>query len=305
MHRFCALVAAVAVILLSPERSRADIIASEHFEYGGAGGSLAGNNGGFGFSGGWADHTVPTNPSNPWTYTPTGLTFGSLDTAGGAASWSDPVSLDNSMGIASRAFSSPLSGVVYGGFLLRVDDRLSDASASNTAALLLGQPGDTDNTATFSMNTPEFGEAVAGQRLGGGGQKLDGEALAIGETYLALFRLDSAAGSVSGWILNVAQYENFVAGGLTESALDAAQLGGGATDVFERGSFSTGSAVASLDALVLFGAFGELSVTFDEIRFSNSSLGEVAPQVPEPSALTLAAIGAVGLAATAARRRAK
>jgi len=287
-------VLAATTVLLSPSFGRAGIIVSEQFQYGPTAGALAGQNGGIGFSTAWGDGSIA---AIPWQYTPTGLSLGSLDTSGGAATWANTAIPPNGdSGVGLRPFTTSLGGIIYGAFLFRVNDQKPVSSGlNNTAGLLLGGPTDLNNP-SFSVQTPEFAQNAAGLRMEGSSSLLSGNALSLGTTYLALFKFDSVGTAASGWVLNLGQYENFAPGGLTESALNAASLGSGATQVWERTSFDPTVTLDPMSHLLLMGAFARLDVTMDEIRFSNTSLAEAAPQaVPEPSSLLLAGIGALGL----------
>src|SRR5207302_2967607 len=84
----------------------------EGFDYGAANGSLAGQNGGTGFSGVWT-------PSNPGiTYASTGLSFSDLRVSGGSVTATGTDGIGNAL--FYRPLTSTLSGVYYGSFLTEV-----------------------------------------------------------------------------------------------------------------------------------------------------------------------------------------
>lgn len=131
------------------------IIVEDQFSYGATAGALNGNNGGIGFNTAWTDRTGGSPTDTYWTYTPNGLTFGSLVTSGGAARWSNGND-SNTSGVADRQLTSSLSAMVYGSFLFRIDERTT--SVNSTAALVIGEAGNTDNTASLTMNARSLGE---------------------------------------------------------------------------------------------------------------------------------------------------
>lgn len=286
-----------AVFSHSAAPASAVVVASEPFAYGAASGALAGKNGGSGFSGAWAGNAA-------FTYNPTGLTLGTLQAQGGAASYA---STESTIKIQRPFGAGALAGTVYGGYLFRV---VSRSDPFNNASLFLGQANDGDAEASFDFKTPTNSSvspafAVIEDLNSGPSDNLVGAepAPAVGTTYLALFKVNPAGTARwDAWILTAPQYNSFVAGGLAESVLNAAAIGTGPGNVWARGSASGAVAVDPMTHLGLFSFTpGDVTVTFDEIRISNTSLLEAAPAVPEPASLGLLAVGTLAFR----RRRAR
>ncbi|MFO0950236.1 MAG: hypothetical protein U0835_03615 [Isosphaeraceae bacterium] len=293
--RLAVAVAATAPALAAPAAARAQLVVSESFDYGATGGALNGKGSGVGFSAAW---TAPGS----FAYTPDGLTFGTLQTTGGAVSYTSPPGFITTS--AYRPFTNPLGATTYGSYLLRIDSR--SGTVNNTGLLLASSAGQSDANAPLAVSLPVNVTNAPGRVLlqfldtNGGAALLSGaqQQLAVGTTYLALFKYVAGASNASSsvWVLTSDQYDNLVSGGLTEAELNGASIGSGASNVWARASVSANVTPTARSFLSLFGFVGSgsgqsLNQTFDEIRLSNTSLSAVAPQaavsVPEPGSLTL------------------
>ncbi|MFO0909716.1 MAG: PEP-CTERM sorting domain-containing protein [Isosphaeraceae bacterium] len=276
-------VLAAAVALSGGSAARAGILVSEDFNYGGTSGSLNGQNGGTGFSGGWSGGN----------YSSTGLTFSTLISSGGSYFAS---------ATSGRAFTAALGTSFYGSFLFQYTTQLATVqmvgfgtglTANNQAANELRLQPSSDAGGGDKRPT------VAGPNVGE--TSLGTGTLANNTPYLYLFHYSSA--SVTSWVLTSSQYDNFVAGGLQESALNAATIGSGSTNVTGRAT-SNGSGTPNLANLNMY-TFGGGNMLIDRLYISNTSLNETLAAVPEPSSLALAGIVAALGGASAWRRRSR
>jgi hypothetical protein len=285
-------ISASLLLLAIASTARATLLVEEQFNYGAPGGTIQTLNGGTGFNAGWA---TPAAMSNiPYG---AGLTFGSLAVAGGAASTPDPAApYANARGF-SAATTTTLdnvggsSGTWYGSFLANYIGGIPNVPTF----LAIGEPDNINgpnpvfethnaaapnNNAAFKMET-----RVASTGL----------PLTAGVTYMYLWQIKFSAHAHGDlWILTADQYDNFVTGGLTETELNTAALGAGATDVYDRIQINANQFPTELDQIYLYAPLNQ--VTFDEIRISINSLTEAAPQaVPEPASLSILALGALAL----------
>jgi hypothetical protein len=257
------------ICILFSQAAPATIVYSESFSYGTTNGPLAGMNGGTGFSGPW---TV-TNPEIPViTYAPASLTFSDLNVSGGSATATNGFF----SALLSRPLTSPLTGVFYGSFLSQIVD------SNIPAALLSGMAlGPQDSFPVFEPNfyvlTPGGNSALAINAIDA--DTINGSILNVGQTYLTLFKIDTAAKTATGWVMSSAQYDNLKGGGFTETELDSATLGAGGSQLWARATTTGVQTIPAPTHLnVLFqnapsGGTGTLAQ--DELRLSNSSLNEV------------------------------
>ena len=276
-----ALPAFLAASMVCAMPARAATIYSESFDYGPAAGSLDGQNGGTGFAGAW--HFAGGTNAN--IYTPAGLSFSDLSVSGGMVT--GPATA-NYFSKFDRALASPLSGVYYGSFLSQIQ---SGPSGLGQAALSLGgSGGGILGNDRFGVYAPVGSHAL--QVNSGIAATFTGSPQFIGQTYLTLFKVDTASLGISGWVLSAAQYDTFKVGGITEAELNAASTGTGSGTVWARagaGSFFSGGALAYLNMLV--SPTGTIT-NLDECRLSNASLNEAVPAtVPEPGAGLLLLLG--------------
>jgi hypothetical protein len=291
--RRAAALAAFTFLLLGAPGARAAILVKEGFDYGGTGGNLAGNNGGGGFSGAWA------NGPGIYQYTPTGLTFGSLQVSGGAASFSSATSGYNA-GV-TRPFSATLPATGYGSYLLQA----TGSPLVSQGALGLGAPNSPPTAATVGFAAPDF---FGGAAYVGVFSAASGAALVPGQTYLQVFKYVTIAGPgymATEWLLTEAQFAGFKVGGLAESELNAAGIGSGAGQVWSRASFSGPAGFPLADATFsIVGGFAgtDRGMIQDELRISDSSIDEATP-IPEPSTAMLVACVVIAAALSKHRKR--
>lgn len=220
----------------------------EDFDYGTSAGTLSGN-GGAGFSSAW----------NGGGYTPTGLTFSSLTSPGGA--WNG--------GSGSRNLAATLAaaGPITGDFLF------SMSSAPPGRVQMFGLGGFNNQNFTIALapandSTPTGGIPIVGLNSGGFANVTAG-AVALNTTYL--YRFAYAGSSITVWILSATQYDNFAPGGLTDAELNAANIGTGATQVTGRVT-KTGNVTANMANLYTY-TFGSGGVTMDRLRMTGQPVG--------------------------------
>jgi hypothetical protein len=300
--------------------SRGSVIVYEGFDYGATESNLGGlgNTTELGLQGTWVNNGGAGTTTQ---YMPSGLTFSDLLVSGGLAQINaiGAGTGDRTAGAARQIAVDAQTGTLWGSYLF---NPISDAAARSVSSLLHGNAANiTDNTAYFSLANNEFNVGVGGVRIsnsagGGAAAATGGVTLTLNTTYLYLFKLENigAAGgtpqSATMWMLNEAQFDNFKSGGLDEAELNSAAIGAGATGVMQRATRTTAGLAApgtfdGTDFLRFFNfSGGELITQFDEIRFANGSLAEVAP-VPEPSTFVAIASGIgvlLGLQRTRRRR---
>ena len=199
-----------------PLAVRGQITVTEDFDYGATAGDLSGKNGGTGFSGAWSD--------GAGAYTPTSLTFGNLPAIGGAM-------IVGSGSNASRTFATDFTGtgIVSGSFLFRL------SSVFNGSVLMLGMGSGAGNNQGFNIallgaqdgvgGNPAIGASSAGMSA-----MTNGASLSQNTTYMYLFTYDK--GAISGWILDLDQYNHFFASGaITPAALQNTSIGSTADKV--------------------------------------------------------------------------
>lgn len=287
-------------IVLAPQ-AQATLLLYEGFAYGSTGNvalnTLSGSALGL-------DGTSYTGAANV-VYQSEGLAFGSLLTTGGNAN----LPYNGAVFYVTRGLDFSLtSGTLYGSYLFRAyDDAGGDAGIS---PVMFGS-SQSDNTSELAVagNTSGTGGISAGLKTYGQSAIATGASQTVNSTYLVLFQVDNMGATagqtqnVNLWVLSIDQFENFKLGGLTAAELQAATLGSGATDVWQRLSYtlnvvgSNNISLSDTDSLTLFSYRSKYQV--DEIRISNASLDEVTP-VPEPVSLAMI-IG--GLSVLALRKR--
>ena len=297
----------VLVVLLTLSGvAKAVLIMHEPFDYGGSDiediTGLGGSQTGFSPTEQWS------NDESDADYVAAGLSFGSLLTTGGKFNYTS----SGGRQTISRGIDINQTGQIWGSYLWRP---ITNDSGGNVNTIMI------HNSITGDENGSEFLAAGLGWTAGdkgevrlNGGNKGSAQAGSVsqtnGNTYLILYTITNLGGnagthSMTEWMLTVDQYENFKAGGLTDAELDAATLGSASTDVLQRSSISgvgLGAAMTDADFLMIF-QHDTTTAEYDEIRMSNTSLDEVTPAIPEPSTLTLAALGILALLGFTRRRR--
>jgi hypothetical protein len=287
------LTAAIATTLAST--SRAALVVEEQFNYGAPSGNVDGKNGGTGFDAAWY---VPGGGTSA-SYN-TGLTFGTLAVAGGALDTQSDASLWRNERLLSPAATTALDnagpfggGYWYGSFLVK--KTVNDPNVG--AELAIGVPGQTTTPMIgFEARRPDAGNpddnAAAYMEFR---YASSGLPITSGTTFMYLWQVEfslHAYGSL--WILTADQYDNFITGGLSASELNAAALGAGSSNVYDRIYFDANGGPGNPASINIYAPNSQ--VVFDEIRISTSSLTEAAPQaVPEPASLSLLALGALAL----------
>ena len=237
------------------------------FDYGGTSGDLTGKNGGTGFSGAYTDG------GNSTIYATTGLTYGTLETAGGASLTADGGAATT---LNFRSFTAISSGETWISFLAQ---RNGAASTSTFAGLSFY------NSTGIAAANAEF--SIANGGAGGTWRLFDtgtsttvstSTTIASDTTYLLVARI--LWGTGAGGTDAVSLFVNPTLGG-TPGAADASR------DID----------MTNFDKVRIAAASG-INYTFDEIRIGDS----FASVTPVPEASTTAAL-LLGLSSLAFRRR--
>ena len=234
---------------------QAQITLSEDFDYGNTSGNLTGN-GGSGFAAAWTGGTS--------AYTSTGLSFGALSGTGGAMI---VASGTNAYRQITTGFAA--TGPVSGSFLFKL-------TAVNPAVLMLGlgTSGSSNNQNHYiglmPANDGQSGNPALGIRGTGISAMTGGTALTLNTTYMYAFSYSS--GSTSAWIVTLAQYNNFFDGAtLDQTAMNAASVGSGSTNVTGKVTISTNSANLTTMNYIYTYFFGGGSMVVDRIRLSGTA----------------------------------
>ncbi len=217
------------------------LVAYEGFDYT-ASSSLASQNGGTGFSGGWTATTGTSTIGNP------GLTYGSMNVIGNRAT--TPVQNTT----FSRSLLTTLgsaTGTYYFSFILRPDN----SSSSNGAEFAL-----TGSTASLYVGKPTTGNFYGLDTVGNGGggtQNLTSTQFASGTAVLMVLRADFVSGGADTFKL-------YINPNLTAEP--------GSADATK-----TGYDVGNVSGIQFTGNIG---FSFDELRIG-TSYADVASAVPE------------------------
>ncbi|MFN7929970.1 MAG: Calx-beta domain-containing protein [Blastocatellia bacterium] len=233
----------------APTAINGPLVIVEDFDYGNTGGSLAGQNGGAGFSTAW----------DGGGYTATGLTFSNLSSPGGA--W------NGSSGSRNFAKNLAAAGPITGDFLFSMN------SAPGGRVQMFGLGGFNNQGFTLALapandSTPNGGIPIVGLQ-GGGFANITSGAVALNTTYL--YRFAYANSSITAWILSAAQYDNFAPGGITDAELNVATIGSGATEVTGRVT-KAGNVTSNMANLFTY-TFGGSGVTMDRLRMTGQPVG--------------------------------
>jgi hypothetical protein len=264
----------------------------------------------------------------------TGLTFGSLVTAGGAEYMTSSTAITSTRLTAKVGTVDSVSGTLYNSYLVSMSAEAPISAAQAMANMRFG-----DTSATTPANaryytaadrtipsTFAYGKNTAGPNLNYNGAANDvpcgANRIAPNTTYMVLARYTnvgsdpSVANPAVGtlWILTQAQFETFVASGHNDAYLDAATVGTAAYNVFDEvTSIATAPYSASGKNMFQAGNFFQMLMlgnatdveagTFDELRYATTVADATPTTTPEPGTLALLATGIVGLLAYAWRKR--
>lgn len=252
--------------------AHAAITINEDFNYGASNQPLSGLNGGTGFSAAW---------TGAHTYSALGLVLSDLISEGGA------VLMSGDRTSASRTFSASLATPIYGSFLFNAPTTF----AGDQTDVLLCAAACNDQDANVAFN------------LGSGAKSITG-GLSTGVTYLVLFQAVLNGGGLrdwTAWVLNAAQYDSFKPGGFDVTAMNAAAIGTGATNVSNRYQQLNRPAIGLNNATLY--RFDGPAVTVDRLQISATGFADLTQAVPEPSTYAMAALGLALLARAARQRR--
>lgn len=230
----------------------------------------------------------------------TGLTFGALQTSGGALAFGNTVNVVGA-DISIGALDGPVT--LWSSYLVQFSQPLG--TANNYGALLRVGASPSDNGGarftSWADSRATNSDKVAVGYSGSGGS--DGNAgLEVGKTYIIISSFTRVGQTLSAdlpgvatlWALDETQFADFVRAGGDEAALNSVTATAMATQTVTSGNY----AFSSGDA---FGLITQNSTgVFDEVRFG-TTLESVTP-VPEPSAAAVFA-GVFCLAGAAWRRR--
>lgn len=251
------------------------------------------------------------NGAQNYTVQAAGLSFAGLPTSGGS------VSFGTGTNVAAGQFdlgASPYTGTLFASYLVTLSSR--GGAAGNGAGVRVADNNTTGGDRfNIQADSRQETSTEVGINYGAstGGVTHTGVALNLNTTYLIIARFtnvgqisDSNPGIASIYALTEAQFGNFLLGGASESYLDGATIGGGASGITARAHddpVTTGSiyhfATGHYFALVSVGDAGR----FDEVRYG-STLADVTA-VPEPSSVLLALGGVAGLLVIQRRRAAR
>lgn len=251
----------------------------------------------------------PGSSAGTFVYQTTGLSLGSLSVSGGSVAMQGNAGYNATLSAPISATTS--ASTLYGSYLFS----LSSVGGNESAGALIGPISGYDNNSLIEPLAQAYGTASYGVPGGAAALAsksvftyLSGSGQTAGTTYIALFQVSgvgasSGTATISEWILNASQYDQFASNGdLTASALNAAGTGTAATNVLQSGAASgTPSDYPGLTGQYLdfYGAATApaTSMTFADYRLSDASLAEAAPlaTTPEPDPLALLVAGGAGL----------
>ncbi len=265
------------------------------------------------------DNTIGLDKSVPYVKTPsvgseslvTGLTLGSLKTAGGAEWVSTGSPAGTLVYVAAKLNHAPsFSGTLYSSYLVNIGSFSSDFGGLTT--LLVNDYATTDSNRRFYAEADgRTATNAPGVRYTSTDEAVGSTALTTGATYLVLSKFTNVGVSLSGvdpgvatlWTLTLDQFADFVAAGRLETWLDTSG------NVQNRATISQISGTYDFDSsdyvrMACYAKSGSAfeQATFDEIRYG-TELTDVTPVVPEPGTLTLLTIGGAIIAAYACRCR--
>ena len=267
--------------LVVSTRAQASLLVYEGFNYAGQSDNAALNgaafSGGIGLSGTWA---------GAGKYRAAGLSFSDFAVAGGCAEGTNAE-------IYYRKLNVNQTGTIWASFLFKSVSAVD--TTTNLSDLIVSKKANGNDwqiETNFAVAPKKYNGTTGDIRLGGNtnppevANNTGGVAVAQNTTYLVLFKVQNLTPSggvatsqtLTSWILSAAQYDNFKSGGLTEVELNAAAQGGGAANVMQRTTLTaTQKASFSVNDYLTVQSNNVGDYMHDEIRFSDASLAEVAP----------------------------
>lgn len=259
--------AAALMVLTLANRTAAALQAYEGFDYGPDGSDLVGANGGIGFSGGWAAGGFNASVSNNFDRESDALTFGALQTSGGAVR----TAAVGAIAGVTRNLAAPLgqaNTTAYVSFLVRPEGTLNAGAFNGFLGLVLESPGEPE----LFIGKPGGGAInnwVVEDR-GGSGQHSSPMAASTTATALLVVKAEFASAGND----RVTLFVNPTPGGPEPAA----------------GVLKTDANFGTLTGLTIYSS-GAMRI--DELRVG-ATFADVTP-VPEPGALGLLLAGALAL----------
>ncbi len=246
----------------------------------------------------------PSARTDNFSIQSTGLSLGSLTTAGGALHFTTGT---NVIGADIEIGATAYTGTLWGSYLVNLTT--SGSSASDGAVLRIGStPADSNNShfnswADSRSSSPNIAVGYNSSGSNGSG------ALTLGTTYIIISKFTrvgqsinvSSPGVATQWALNETQFASFIAAGADEAALNSVTITATSTQSATSGSINIFSSAMAF-SIVTVNDVG----TFDEIRFSSDLAGATPfAAIPEPAtAALLIGLGSITLYLTQRRRQA-
>jgi len=228
-------------------------------------------------------------PAASEKYTTTGLTFGNLETSGGALSLKAK-SASAVMTVNTTAGSASSAGTYYNSYLIQYD-ALNTVVPSGTGPYAgERQNGSSMFSYAYYRNASGTGSMVGSGTPSGNGFG-SGFTPSLNTTYLIVSRYTSSL--FEEFVFTLADYNAWVSDGAQESNLYS-YYSNYASLAFGQLNITLGGGGSNTMSFLIQPQLGELDATMDEMRWG-TTLGDVLPMtVPEPSTVALL-LGAVGL----------
>ncbi|GHC05652.1 hypothetical protein [Cerasicoccus arenae] len=320
-----------AFALLTSPAAHAVSLVYEGFNYGGSTipiNGVAVGGGATGLSGSYATVTGTSGNDNVQSsnYVPTGLTFSNLATTGGSLFQSVQPKIDNVKEYAYThiPLSTTATGDIYQTMLVNVSASAlvnptlgQDPSNSGVSELRLQDTSNLTGNASGSMAEAVKRASQTGIKSGSqyivNGPISGSQAISLNQNYLMVNSFSNVGlaggGTANTWMFDEVSFDNWQSNGGLEVDLDTYALfstsnSSSSTIVFDSTkSMRISTSEFSIDfnsGATSYDNIGELTVTYDEVRYG-TTLGDVVV-VPEPSAYALA-VGCIVLAVIVRRRR--